>query len=98
MRLTCLWRSFPLLQLVNISSELHGVIASTRSNLEGILTSAQTLSLERYALADEISALIQDVLGNDGLEKEELNGISEGKDQVPKTALLIQLETLQDRL
>jgi hypothetical protein len=48
-------------------------------------------------LADEISALIQDVFGNEDLQRE-LDDISEGKETVPRKTLLMQLETLQDRL
>jgi hypothetical protein len=73
------------------------VIAATRSSLENILASAQSLALERYALADEISALIQDVFGNEDLQRE-LDGVSEWKGTVPRKTLLMQLETLQDRL
>lgn len=81
-------------ELADVTSRLPNILQTTRATLRTVLDSAQSLSLERYALADEISSLVQDVFGDDASIEED-----SGKQQTTADdKLLVRLEKLQERL
>lgn len=80
-------------ELADVSTRLPTIITATRSTLRTVLDNAQALSLERYALADEVSSLIQEVFEDDMT----LKGDSEKDHAIADDKLLARLEKLQDR-
>lgn len=51
----------PSIQLGETSSELPGVLETTQTKLQALLSDAQGLSLQRYALADKLANLVADL-------------------------------------
>lgn len=75
------------MQLSKTSVELPILLEQTQAQLQTFLTSAQTLSLERYDLADRLTRLVND-LGEEAPTLEGKRG----------NTVLTQLEGLQDEL
>ncbi|ORY33806.1 TIP-1 family-domain-containing protein [Naematelia encephala] len=76
-------------ELEETSRRLPILLEETQTKLEDFLSSAQSLSLERYALADKLAGLVSELSSEDDHDRE-----TQGR----RKTVLEQLEEMQDEL
>lgn len=84
-----------------MESRLHDITAEARTRLQGLLESAQSLSLSRYELIDTLGRLERDLLG--GRDDKTADSVEDGTGQLETPSsdplsVLLRLEAVHSRM
>ena len=81
------------MQLQDTSSTLPGMLSNAQERLQQLLESAQSLSLERYALADKLANLVAELDSS-----AEMNGTQHAESSGRRQTVLEQMEVMSSEL